>query len=175
MANQDFAGDSEAWNSGRARVNLQDATDIAADALAKVSRATRDASTKVGEAASDTATSLSDHFKDMLDKQIGGSIGAAGLFAGAVKRAAAELDNQSPAAANLVRSVADRVEQFAEEYEDETVEQLTRSASDFTRRQPVLVFGLAAVAGFLMFRALASAPSAPAAPQIRPADTGFAA
>jgi len=173
MTNQDFAGHSEAENSGRSNINFEDVTQAATETLASVSRATRDAGSKVREAASDTAATVSDHFKVLLDKQISGSIGAAGLFAGAVKRAAAEFDTDSPIAANIVRTVADRVEQFAEEYEDETVEQLTRSASDFTRQQPILVFGVAAIAGFLICRAIASAPSGTTASDLRPADTGL--
>ena len=37
---------------------------------------------------------------------------------------------------------------------DQSVEDFWRSASDFTRKQPAVVFGLASLAGFLLFRVL---------------------
>jgi hypothetical protein len=43
-----------------------------------------------------------------------------------------------------------------------------RSVSDLTRRQPALVFGLAAAAGFLMFRTLKSATDDTRSPSIQP-------
>lgn len=175
MTNQEFGRDGDAVNNGRASNKSQSIKDAASEALGKVSGATREAAAKAKEAASDTATTVTDHFKDLLDKQIGNSIAAAGLFATSVKRAADDIDHQSPFTASIVRNVADRVEQFAEDYEGETVEQLTRSASDFTRRQPALVFGLAAFAGFLMFRVIASTPAAELSPLIQPEDSGSAA
>jgi hypothetical protein len=63
--------------------------------------------------------------------------------------------------------LADKVEGYAEDFQDQTVDHLIRSASDFTRRQPALVFGLAAVAGFFIFRTMKSA-QATASPPIQP-------
>jgi hypothetical protein len=37
-----------------------------------------------------------------------------------------------------------------------SVDELMRTASDFTRRQPALVFGLASLAGFVLLRVLKS-------------------
>jgi hypothetical protein len=48
------------------------------------------------------------------------------------------------------------VEQFSRDIRGQTVEDLVRAASDLTRRQPALVFGLASLAGFLAFRVLKS-------------------
>jgi len=138
--------------------------------FSEAARAARDAGTNFKESAADTVTTVTDHLKDMLDREIGRTIGTAGLFAGAVNRAAVELDAQSPIAASIVRRFADRIEQFAEDYEDETVEQLTRSASDFTRRQPALVFGLTALAGFLVVRAITNAQTTTPSPSIQPED-----
>jgi hypothetical protein len=53
--------------------------------------------------------------------------------------------------------------------ENQTVDQLTKSASDYTRRQPALVFGLAALAGFFAFRTFKNAQSV-SAPPIQPTD-----
>ena len=39
----------------------------------------------------------------------------------------------------------------------QSVEDVVRSASDFARRQPAIVFGFAALAGFMMFRTMQAA------------------
>jgi hypothetical protein len=74
-------------------------------------------------------------------------------------RAAAErLDQNAPQLAGLVRNAADRAEEFSQDLRDQSVGDLIRMASDFTRKQPALVFGLASLAGFLAFRVLKSRP-----------------
>jgi hypothetical protein len=57
---------------------------------------------------------------------------------------------------------------YAEDLRDQSVDQLVRTASAFTRRQPAMVFGLAALAGFLALRTLKSTPSSVASPPIQP-------
>ena len=61
--------------------------------------------------------------------------------------------------AGLVRGAADKIDEFASSTRDKTVEELFETASDFARRQPAVVFGAAAAAGFLLFRILKVAPS----------------
>lgn len=168
MTNQDFEDKKGAAGGGRGKVKTQAFKDAASDVFASVSGTARDSGAKVKETVSETANAVTGHFKDMLDKQMGNHISAVGLLAGSVKRAAGEIEQKSPLAAGFVRSLAGKVEEFAETYEDETVEQLVRSASDFTRRQPALVFGLAAFAGFLMFRTIKNAPVTTHSPSIQP-------
>ena len=69
-----------------------------------------------------------------------------------------DLDRNAPQLASLARGAAERVEQFSRDIRGQTVEDLVRTASEFTRRQPALVFGLASLAGFLAFRVLKSGP-----------------
>jgi hypothetical protein len=103
----------------------------------------------------------------MLDRQIGNGAGLASQFAKSARVAADDLEKQSPMLAGLVGAVANRIDTYAEGLQDQTVDQLTRSAADFTRRQPALVFGLTALAGFLVFRAVKNAPPI-SAPSIQP-------
>ena len=142
------------------------------DAFDQISRAARDAGAKAKETASEAASALGDHFKEILDQQIARNIGAAGLFAGSMKNAASDLDAHSPVGASIVRDLAGRLERFAEDFEGETVEQLARSTSDFTRRQPAIVFGIAALAGFLAFRAITIGQADTSSPSIQPAEPG---
>jgi ABC-type transporter Mla subunit MlaD len=74
-------------------------------------------------------------------------------------RAAESLDQNAAQLAGLVRSAADRAGQFSQDLRDQTVEDLIRTASNFTRKQPALVFGLASLVGFLAFRVLKSTPT----------------
>jgi hypothetical protein len=75
-----------------------------------------------------------------------------------VRCAADSLDSNAPQLAGLARGAAERVEQFSRDIRGQTVEDLVRTSSEFTRRQPALVFGLASLAGFLAFRVLKSSP-----------------
>ena len=81
------------------------------------------------------------------------SLGAefASHIAGAAKSAADNLDGNAPQIAGL-----EKLEGFSSDLREQTVDDLVRTASDFTRRQPALVFGLASLAGFALFRVLKS-------------------
>jgi hypothetical protein len=57
----------------------------------------------------------------------------------------------------LVRGVADRLDDYADGLRDKSIDQLMKTASDFTRRQPAVVFGVAALVGFFALRTFKSA------------------
>jgi ElaB/YqjD/DUF883 family membrane-anchored ribosome-binding protein len=165
MTNQDFSG------SGSARSTRQTMKEAASETIAKASDMAsgmaRDTGAKAKQAASDAASTVNEQVREMLDKQISSSWNLAGQMASSFKVAADDLNQTSPFAAGLVRNLAEKVEGYADEFQDQTVEQVVRSASDFTRRQPALVFGLAALAGFLIFRTAKTAlPTA--SPSITP-------
>jgi ElaB/YqjD/DUF883 family membrane-anchored ribosome-binding protein len=160
MTNQDFQSNS---NAADGRENkMQGIKDAASDAFSKASDAARDAGAKAKQAASDTAFTMTEQVKDLLDHQIGNGVAAAGHFVSSIKLAANDLDREAP-----VRNFANRVEDFTGQLEGQTVDHFVRTASDFTRRQPALVFGVAALAGFFIFRTLKSAPAV-RAPSIQP-------
>jgi ElaB/YqjD/DUF883 family membrane-anchored ribosome-binding protein len=170
MTNQDFGRSNDATTpsrDGKAR-NIKGA---ASDAFAKVSDVAREAGSKAKEAASETAFTVTEQVKELLDRQIGNGASVAGHFASSAKLAADDLDRNSPLLAGMVRSLASKVEGYADEFQDQTVDHLTRTASDFTRKQPALVFGLAALAGFFIFRTIKSAPGTTASPSIQPIHT----
>jgi ElaB/YqjD/DUF883 family membrane-anchored ribosome-binding protein len=174
MTHQDFSSDASgaSRDGSRSKSTTDTIKDAASDAFAKASDMARDTGAKAKQAASDTAATVNEQVKDLLDKQIGNSWNFAGQVASSFKLAADDLDQKSPFAAGLVRNFADKVEGYAEEFQDQTVEQMMRSASDFTRRQPALVFGLAAMAGFFMFRTIKSAQGHTASPSIAPEPGG---
>jgi ElaB/YqjD/DUF883 family membrane-anchored ribosome-binding protein len=128
------------------------------DAVAKIN----DAALAVGQQAKATATSLAseanEKAKGALNEQIAAGAEWVGYVAEATKAAADSLDRNAPKLSGLVRETAQKVERFSRDVKDQSVEELYQSASDFTRRQPALVFGSAAVLGFFLFRLLKTEP-----------------
>jgi ElaB/YqjD/DUF883 family membrane-anchored ribosome-binding protein len=172
MSNQEFGRESPASNRERDGLGQRTAQ-AASDALSSASAMAGEAATKAKQAASETVATVTEQVKELLDRQVGSGADMVGHLAGAVKRAAQELDRDAPQVAGLVRTAADRMEGYADGLRDQSIEQLMRSASDFTRRQPALVFGLAAVAGFFALRTLKSTPSSVSSPPIQPTHHGY--
>jgi hypothetical protein len=94
-----------------------------------------------------------------LNARVVGGADLAGHVADSVKCAADNLGDKAPQLAELVRGAADKVEEFSQGIRGKSVDELLRNASDFTRRQPALVFGLASIAGFFLFRVLKAEPA----------------
>ena len=178
MSNQDFGSDSspdlrsETETPSRPGEKNQNIRDAANHAFSRASDMARDATEQAKHAASATASTASRNVKDLLDRQIGSGADLAGHFAKSVRLAADDLAKESPMAAGFVRSFADTMDGYAEGLQEQTFEQLARKASDFTRREPALVFGLAAVAGFFVFRTMKSATPT-ASPPIQPGQRGL--
>jgi ABC-type transporter Mla subunit MlaD len=162
MSNQDFP--RRAAGSPTAHEGASEWTTKAAkDALSRASSFAEDAGGKVKQAASDTAT-LTGEVKDILNRQVGGGADMLGNVARSVRRAAEHIERDSPQIADLARTLAMRVDGYAHDLRDQSVEQIWQTTKDFTRRQPAVVFGLAALAGFFALRILKSSPSVPAPP-----------
>jgi hypothetical protein len=144
--------------------------DATGEAFSKASDTARDAAAKAKSAAADAASTVSDHVMGLLNDQIGVGAQSANHFARSMRVAADDLEQESPMLAGLVRGFAHNVDHYADRLEDQTVEQLVKSASDLTRRQPALVFGLAALAGFFAFRTFKTVSnSSMSSPSIQPA------
>jgi hypothetical protein len=103
----------------------------------------------------------------LLNDQIGLGAQSANRFASSMRLAANDLKQENPMLAGLLRGFAHNVDRYADRLEHQTVEQLAKSASDFTRQQPALMFGLAALAGFFAFRTFKNARSV-SSPPIQP-------
>ncbi len=145
----------------------QDPKSVASEAYTAASAVAVDAANKAKELASDTAVTIGSQVKDMLDRQVGNGAEAMGHVVSSTKRFADELNRESPQVANFVRAVADRADAYVNDLRGQSAEQLMRRASDYTRRQPVLVFGLAALAGFFALRTFKNTPTVPS-PSIQP-------
>lgn len=158
MSNQATGREAPGGSTGTGNVSggVEGATK---DAFYKASDLTQQAVDAAKQAASDTASTVTQQVKDLLNGQIGAGAQAVDQLARATKRAAEELQTSSPQFAGLVQAFANRTGTYADSLRDQSVDQLVQSAKDLTRRQPALVFGMAAVAGFFTFRLLKTAPT----------------
>ena len=167
-----MAYDNSRDNTSNARSKDQrDLAGVASQAYSAASAVASDAANKAKDLASDTAASIGSQLKEMLDRQVGSGAEAMGHVVGSTKRFADELNRESPQVASFVRAVADRADTYVNDLRGQSAEQLMRRASDYTRRQPALVFGLAALAGFFALRAFKNTPTV-SSPSIQPTDAG---
>jgi ElaB/YqjD/DUF883 family membrane-anchored ribosome-binding protein len=140
----------------------------AGEAVSKLGEATQQVGRQAKEAATSLASEANQKIKGLMNDQVGAGADLVGHVAVSVRQAADSLGQNIPQLAGLVRDAADRIENFSDDIRDKSVDELYRLASDFARRQPAVVFGTAAAAGFLAFRLLkgsASGSSAGAAHQ----------
>ena len=162
MANEDHnkARDTQ---SSKVRTFSQ----AASGTVDKASELASNVGAQAKQAISDTASAAKDHAKDLIDNQLGSGVKIVGQFAKSTRQAANDMAQHSPLVAGLMEAAADKVDELAADLEDRTIDHLIYSASDITRRQPALVFGVAALAGFFIYRAVKAAPPVQA-PSIQP-------
>jgi hypothetical protein len=95
----------------------------------------------------------------VLDQQVAKGARIVSNVANSARRAAKELETETPQIAVLVRGMADQLENYSRDLEHQSVSDIYQSAANFTRQQPALVFGVAALAGFFTLRSLRSSPT----------------
>jgi len=148
MSNQDFEN----------RDSSEKPEDVGSQAAPHVGdEAERPAGYELKRAVAETRSGVIDLAKSMLDSRVEAGATIVGQFASSVRLAADDLERTSPTVSKVVLGFAQTVENFAEDLRGQTAEQLVRSASGFTRRQPALAFGIAVLAGFVGFRTLRNA------------------
>ena len=153
------ASDSLQPNNQASRLHeSQDVRAKASEAVSKLADVAQQAGSQAKQTASSLASDANQKAKGFLNQQVASGAELAGHFANSARCAADNLDQNAPQLAELVRGAAKRVEEFSRDLRGQTVEDLVRTASDFTRRQPAVVFGFASLAGFLLFRVLKSNP-----------------
>jgi hypothetical protein len=140
----------------QARSVAQDVRTKAGEVASKISEAAQQAGSQAKQTASSLASEANQKARGLMNQKV--SLGAdfASHIADATKSAADSLDSNAPQIAGLVRDAAEKLQGFSSDLREQTVDDLVRTASDFTRRKPALVFGLASLAGFALFRVLKS-------------------
>jgi len=109
------------------------------------------------------ASRMTSQVQGLLDQQVVKGAKTVSNIASSARRAANELETDAPQLAGLVRGMADRLQDYSRDLEDQSVTDIYRAASVFTRQRPAIVFGLGALAGFLALRTFKSSSSGPGA------------
>ena len=162
MSNPDPRGDP----NSRDKRSLGDAfSDAVKETLAQAGDAAREASDKARSTATESASTVTGQVKDAVNRQIDNGVRMAEQFAKSARVAADDLHGASPGLSKAVHSIATQVEDYAADLHGQTIDEIAHRVSDFTRRQPAVVFGVSAVAGFLVFRAVKSARAMASAPK----------
>src|SRR5215212_583645 len=107
-----------------------------------------DAAEEIKQSASETVSGLGDHLRQIMDSQVESGAAAVSTFANSLHTMASDLDQQSPQIGKFAHLAAARLDQAAGQLQEKTAEQLLRGVSEFTKKRPALVFGVAALAGF---------------------------
>jgi hypothetical protein len=133
------------------------------DPRSQITEGVQDTTSGAKRAAAEAASTITGHVKDLLDTQLASGADIVGQFGNSAQRAAEDLEKNAPQLAGLVRGIANRIEDYADNLREQSVDELIQSSSNFARRQPALVFGLAALAGFFALRTVKSTalPSRP--------------
>jgi hypothetical protein len=118
-----------------------------------------------------SASTITSQVQETLDQQVVRGARMMTNVAHSARRAADELETDAPQIAWLVRGMADRAEEYSRNLEHQSVTDIYEAASDFTRRQPAVVFGIAALAGFFALRTLKSSQTSSAS-RARPNSPG---
>jgi hypothetical protein len=173
MSDQDFKR-SRAGKDSAASAS-ESTSKTAKDAMSSASSFAEDSAEKVKQAASDTAETLTGEVRELLNRQVGSGADMLCHVARSARHAAEDLEHDSPQVAGLARTLATQVDRYADGLRDQSIDEIWQSAADFTRRQPALVFGLAALAGFFALRTVKSTPSISAPPlqPTRPHEPGL--
>ncbi len=118
------------------------------------------ATERVREEAKNAAKSLTSEAREKiwskLDEQVGSGADLMEDVANSVRSAADELERSSPRLAGFARSAAGTIETYADSMRNRSVDELLRAGTKFARKQPALVFGAAALAGFALYRVLSA-------------------
>ena len=149
MSNQNYRSEGSASPASRNPVS-------GARERSTTSKVANSAFEKAQQAGSEAASTITNQVKALLDEKVSDGADIVGHLASSVQCAAEDLDQNSPQLAGLVRGVADRLDHYAIDLRDQSIDQLVRAASNYTRRQPAVVFGLAALAGFFALRTIKS-------------------
>jgi hypothetical protein len=112
---------------------------------------------RVHAAGSDAAESFKEHARQAANEQKDAGARLVRQFARAIERAADELDDGMPRAAQYVRGTAKQVDDLSASLSGRSVEDLAHAFTKLARARPGMVLGAGAIAGFALTRFLKSA------------------
>ena len=138
--------------SGQRKAKVKTGEEAAADAAATAGQEAKDVASDVAGKAKKSASDTAARLRDAVEEQKAAGAERAKGIAGAINRAADELDDEIPEAAHYVRRAAEELEHLSDEVRERDAGELLRMAQDFARRQPTIVLGATALVGFAAVR-----------------------
>ena len=124
--------------------------------MSKLADTAQQTAQQAAEGLRQTATSLAsdtrDRMKGLLSEKVASGAELVGQVASSARRAADDLERNSPQISGVLRDASVRMEEFSRSLHGKSVDELVETASSYARRQPAMLFGAAAVAGFALFR-----------------------
>jgi ElaB/YqjD/DUF883 family membrane-anchored ribosome-binding protein len=131
----------------------------AGDTVSKVANVAQAAGLQAKATATSLASEANEKAKGVMNDQVAAGAAWVGHLAEATKAAADNLKPNAPQFSGLVRDAASKVEKLSKNLQNQSIEELYQAASSFTRRQPAVVFGSAALFGFFISRLLKMEPA----------------
>ena len=115
----------------------------------------RDAASKAGDVAFNQAESTAEHLKTSGADEVR-------QVADTAQRVADDLQKQAPMLADYIRDAAGRIESMGDAMRERSVGDMLSAATEYGRKEPILLFAGAAVMGFALSRFVRSglSPSA---------------
>ena len=104
------------------------------------------------QTASSLASDTRERMKGLLGEKLASGAELVGQVASSTRRTADELERNSPQFSGVLRDASTRMEEFSRTLHAKSVDELVETATSYARRQPAMLFGAAAVAGFALFR-----------------------
>jgi len=104
------------------------------------------------QTASSLASDTGDRMKGLLSEKVAAGAELVGQVASSARRAADDLERNSPQLSGFLRDASARMDEFSRTVRGKSADELIETASSYARRQPAVLFGAAAVAGFALFR-----------------------
>jgi hypothetical protein len=129
-------------------------TDHANEALRQVSETAQQAQAQAREAVANLSTEATGSVNDLFNHQVNAGAEFVSSLAHSIGCAADDLSRNTPQFAELARGAAHKLDSFAAQVREKSIDDLFREGFDFARKQPVIVFGAAAVVGFALLRML---------------------
>lgn len=130
-------------------------SDPHADSAARDDKLSQSAKTVVrelGEMVGGASSAATAKAKDLLKEQLTAGGDIVSHIAQSTRVAGDELDREVPQLGSLVKRAADSIEDVARGLRERSIEEVVHTAADFGRRQPIVLFGITAVLGYLAYR-----------------------
>ena len=169
MNDTPYAGSSGNFSSqtggtgDRSRPLMEEARAVASDLKQQASKVAEHAAEQVKtkaseltESAKGLASDATEKVRTAVEDQKNAGADFVSGVAGAVRRAAAEFDDQIPQAGQYIRQAAEQIDGASEALRRRDLGQLVGEIQNFARRQPTAFLGAAVLAGFAAVRFLKS-------------------